>query len=106
MTEFIADETEFNSRLAEANILVVYCTAPWCGPCKLVTPSIDRLSEEYGDRAQIFKLDIEVNRPFAKQLGLRNIPVVLYFKASEKVKTILGVKDYEEYSLALTNLLE
>ncbi|WP_310412816.1 thioredoxin family protein [Chamaesiphon sp. OTE_8_metabat_110] len=106
MAEFIADEAEFNTRLAEANILVVYCTAPWCGPCKLVTPSIDRLSAEYGDRAQIFKLDIEVNRPFAKQLGLRNIPVVLYFKAGEKVQAVLGVKDYAEYNLALTNLLE
>jgi thioredoxin 1 len=106
MTEFIKDESEFNRLVAETNILVVDFTAPWCGPCKLVTPLIDRLATEFGDRAQIFKLDIDVNRPIAKQLGIRNIPAVIYFKAGEKIATIVGVKSYEEFSLALINLLE
>jgi thioredoxin 1 len=105
MTEFIKDEPEFDSLLKQANVLVVDCTATWCGPCKLVAPLIDRLSEEYGDRAQIFKLDIDVNKPIVKGLGIRSIPAVIYFKAGEKVKTIVGVKSYEEFSQSLDELL-
>jgi thioredoxin 1 len=105
MAEFIKDEAEFDSLLAEGKVLVVDCTATWCGPCKLVAPLIDRLAAEYGDRAGIFKLDIDPNRALAKQLGIRNIPAVIYFKAGEKVETIVGVKSYEEFSLAVEKLL-
>jgi thioredoxin 1 len=105
MAEFIKDESEFESRLAAANVLVVDCTATWCGPCKLVSPIIDRLAVDYSDRAEIFKLDVEPNRDLAKRLGIRNIPAVILFKAGEKVETLVGVKSYEDYSLAIEKLL-
>lgn len=105
MAEFIKDESEFESRLAAANVFVVDCTAPWCGPCKLVAPIIDRLAVDYSDRAEIFKLDVEPNRDLAKRLGIRNIPAVILFKAGEKVETLVGVKSYEDYSLAIDKLL-
>jgi thioredoxin 1 len=105
MAEFIKDEVEFNSLLVESNVLVVDCTATWCGPCKLVAPLIDRLAEEYIDRAQVFKLDIDANRDLVKSWGIRSIPAVIFFKAGEKVETIVGVKSYEDFSLAVTNLL-
>lgn len=105
MANFIKDETEFDALLAEGNILVVDCTASWCGPCKLVAPLIDRLAEEYVDRVQVFKLDIDENKSIAKRFGLRSIPAVIFFKAGEKVEIIVGVKSYEEFSLAVTRLL-
>jgi thioredoxin 1 len=105
MTDFIKDEAEFDTLLAESNILVVDCTATWCGPCKLVAPLIDQLAAEYADRAQIFKLDIDTNKPIAKRFGLRSIPAVIFFKAGEKIEVIVGVKPYEDFSLALTKLL-
>jgi thioredoxin 1 len=105
MAEFIKDESEFDSLLEKANVLVVDCTATWCGPCKLVAPLIDRLAEEYGDRAQILKLDIDINRPIAKRFGIRNIPAVIFFKAGEKVEIIVGVKSYEEFTIAVEKLL-
>jgi thioredoxin 1 len=106
MAEFIKDEAEFDTLLAAGKVLVVDCTATWCGPCKLVAPLIDRLAIEYVDRAQVFKLDIDVNRSMAKGWGIRSIPAVILFKAGEKVETIVGVKSYEEFSLAVANLLE
>jgi thioredoxin 1 len=106
MTEFIKDEAEFDSLLAAANVLVVDCTANWCGPCKLVAPLIDRLAEEHGNHAQIFKLDVDTNKPIAKRFGIRNIPAVIFFKAGEKIEIIVGVKSYEEFSLTLTKLLD
>lgn len=98
---FIQDETEFDSLLAAESLLVVDCTATWCGPCKLVAPIVDKLADNYGDRAKIFKLDIDANKPIAKRFGLRSIPAVMFFKQGELVETLVGVKPYEEFSSAI-----
>jgi thioredoxin 1 len=100
-TAFIQDEAELNSLLETEGVLVVDCTATWCGPCKLVAPLIDQLAGEYGDRAKVLKLDIDANKPVAKRFGLKSIPAVLYFKQGELVETIVGVKPYEEFSNAV-----
>jgi thioredoxin 1 len=104
-TTFIQDETEFNSLLKTESVLVVDCTATWCGPCKLVAPLMDRLAEEYVDRAKVFKIDLDVNKPIAKRFGIKSIPAVLYFKQGELVETIVGVKPYEEFSNAVKQSL-
>lgn len=102
---FIQDETEFDALLATGSVIVVDCTATWCGPCKLVAPLIDKLADDYADRAKIFKLDIDNNKPIAKRFGLRSIPAVMFFNQGELVETLVGVKTYEEFSDALTRLL-
>jgi thioredoxin 1 len=104
-TAFIQDEAELDSLLATEPMLVVDCTATWCGPCKLVAPLMDRLAEEYGDLAKVLKLDLDVNKPVAKRFGIRSIPAVLYFKQGELVETIVGVKSYEEFSSAVQRSL-
>jgi len=70
---FIQDETEFDSLLKSESVLVVDCTATWCGPCKLVAPLIDRLADDYRDRAKVFKLDLDSNKPVAKRFGIKSI---------------------------------
>ncbi len=102
---FIQDETEFDSLLANESLLVVDCTAIWCGPCKLVAPLMDRLAEEYGDRVKVFKLDLDANKPVANRFGIKSIPAVLFFKGGELIDTLIGVKPYETFSNALERLL-
>ncbi|WP_404784072.1 thioredoxin family protein [Altericista sp. CCNU0014] len=104
-TAFIQDEAELDALLAAEAVLVIDCTATWCGPCKLVAPLMDRLAEEYGDRAKVFKIDLDVHKPVAKRFGIRSIPAVLYFKQGERVETIVGVKSYEEFSSAVQRSL-
>lgn len=104
-TAFIQDEAELDSLLATEAVLVVDCTATWCGPCKLVAPLMDQLAAEYGDKAKVFKIDLDANKPIAKRFGIRSIPAVLYFKQGELVETIVGVKSYEEFSSAVQRLL-
>jgi len=98
---FIKDQTEFASLRASSPLLVVDCTATWCGPCKVIAPLMDQLSENYSDRAQVMKLDIDSNKPLAKEFGLKSIPAVLFFKQGELVETMIGVKTYDDYSQAL-----
>jgi thioredoxin 1 len=104
-TAFIQDEAELDSLLATEAVLVVDCTATWCGPCKLVAPLMDQLAAEYIDKAKVFKIDLDTNKPVAKRFGIRSIPAVLYFKQGELVETIIGVKSYEEFSSAVQRSL-
>jgi thioredoxin 1 len=95
---FIQDQAEFDNLRQNTSLLVVDCTASWCGPCKVIAPFIDQLAENYGDRATIMKLDIDSHKALGKELGLKSIPAVLFFKESELVETMVGVKTYENYS--------
>lgn len=102
---YIQDETEFNALLEVEPLLVVDCTATWCGPCKLVAPLIDQLAGEYDGRAKVFKLDLDANKSIAKRFGIRSIPAVMIFQQGELAETIVGVKPYEEFSNALTKYI-
>ena len=102
---FIQDETEFDSLLANESLLVVDCTASWCGPCKLVAPLMDQLADAYGDRVKVFKLDLDSNKSVAKRFGIRSIPAVMFFKGGKLLETLVGVKPYEEFSSAVERFL-
>jgi thioredoxin 1 len=101
---FIQDETEFDSLLNSESILVVDCTATWCGPCKVVAPLMDQLAEEYGDRIKVFKLDLDQNKSLAKRLEIKSIPAIMLFKQGELLQTIIGVKPYQTFSTAVNEL--
>ncbi len=103
---FVQDEAALNALIAQAPVLVVDCIASWCGPCKVVTPLIDRLAEACGEQAVVVKLDFDHNRQVAKRFGLQGMPSVMFFKAGELIETLTGVKPYQVYSDAVTRLLE
>ncbi len=102
---YIQDEAEFDALLSAESLFVVDCTATWCGPCKLIAPLIDQLSEEYGDRAKVFKLDLDTNREVAKRYSIRSIPAVMFFTKGDVAETLVGAKKYEEYSATLSKYL-
>ena len=54
--------------------------AEWCGPCKMLAPILDQIAEEYKDRLQIAKLDVEESQNIAMQFGVRSIPTLILFK--------------------------
>lgn len=102
---FIQDETEFDSLLSSESLLVVDCTATWCGPCKLVAPLMDQLADDYSDRAKVCKLDLDNNKPVAKRFGIKSIPAVMVFKQGKLMETLIGVKPYEEFTTAVERQL-
>jgi thioredoxin 1 len=102
---FIQDEAELDALLAAEPLFVVDCTATWCGPCKLVAPLMDELAEDYADRAKVFKLDVDVNKPIAKRFEVKSIPAVMIFKQGELVEKVVGAKAYAEYTATLEKFL-
>ena len=79
--------------------------AAWCGPCRMVGPIIDELSEEYEGKAIIGKIDIDSNQQYAAQFGVRNIPTVLVFKDGELVDRKVGVSSKNDYADAIDKLI-
>ena len=64
--------------------------APWCGPCKMVSPIIDELAAEYEGRVIIGKCDVDDNDEVAVEFGIRSIPTVLFFKDGKQVDKQVG----------------
>jgi len=93
----------FDSEISEG-IVVVDFWAPWCGPCKQLSPSIDKLATEYQDRAKITKVNIDDFPELAQKYNIRGIPTVLLFKDGEKMNTIVGT-DAKKISTALQQIV-
>ena len=79
--------------------------AAWCGPCRMVGPIIDEISNEYEGKAVVGKVDIDSNQQYAAQFGVRNIPTVLVFKNGELVDRKVGVSSKSDYAQALDNFI-
>lgn len=72
--------------------VVVDFWAPWCGPCQMLNPVMEKLTEEYKDKMDIVKLNIEDNQATASKYGVMSIPVVKMFKDGEVVAEFVGAK--------------
>lgn len=94
-------QDEFDQIISSNDLVVVDYTAPWCGPCRVVAPLIDRLAAEYEEKAAVVKIDIDQNSDNSKKYGVRSIPTVLIFKNGEVVETLVGKASYEIFSNAL-----
>jgi thioredoxin 1 len=65
--------------------------APWCGPCRLLTPIIDGLAEEYADRIRVLKVNVDEQPEIASQYGITSIPTVILFDRGKILERVTGV---------------
>lgn len=70
--------------------LVVDFWAEWCGPCKMISPIISQLAEEYDGRLVVGKCNVEDCEDIAAEYGIRNIPTLLFFKSGQLVDKFVG----------------
>lgn len=85
----ITDQS-FTEETSEGLVLVDFW-APWCGPCRMQTPILEQLSEEYTDRVKIVKVNVDENPGTSQQFGIMSIPNMLLFKDGQVVENIVGV---------------
>ncbi|MFS4416047.1 thioredoxin [Maribacter sp. 2307ULW6-5] len=101
----ITDATFDEVVLKSDKPVVVDFWAAWCGPCRMVGPIIDEVSNEYEGKAVVGKVDVDANQEFAAKYGVRNIPTVLVFKDGEIVSRQVGVSPKSAYTEAIDALL-
>jgi thioredoxin 1 len=83
---------------SEKTILVDFW-ADWCGPCRMVSPILDQIADEHGDKIDVVKLNVDDNPQTAAKYQITSIPALKVYKGGEVVKTIIGAKPkavYEE----------
>jgi thioredoxin 1 len=93
--------SNFSETIASGTVLVDFW-APWCGPCKMQTPILDKVAEKIGDKAVIAKVNVDENAPLAAQFGVRSIPTLILFKDGQKVRDFIGVQQEAALVEALT----
>lgn len=97
----ITDATFDEVVLKSDKPVVVDFWAAWCGPCRMVGPIIDEVSNDYEGKAVVGKVDVDANQEFAAKYGVRNIPTVLVFKGGEIVSRQVGVSPKKAYTDAI-----
>lgn len=79
--------------------------AEWCGPCRMIHPILDEMSEEFSGRALIVKLNVDQNKETAMEYGIRNIPTVLFFKNGGLVDKQVGAVPKSKFIEKLNAIL-
>ncbi len=97
----ITDATFDEVVLKSDKPVVVDFWAAWCGPCRMVGPIIEEVSNEYEGKAVVGKVDVDSNQEYAAKYGVRNIPTVLVFKDGEIVSRQVGVSPKKVYTDAI-----
>ena len=75
--------------------------AEWCGPCRMLAPTIDELAADYEGKAKIGKLDVDSNREVAAQFGIMSIPTIVILKNGQLVKKFVGLAGKADLAAAI-----
>ena len=97
--------TDFPALVQDDKLLVVDFFATWCGPCKKLSPTLDEVSEEFGDRVNIVKVDVDESEDLAMTYGIRSVPTVLFFKNGQQVDKFVGALPKSEIVSKIENQL-
>lgn len=75
--------------------------ATWCGPCKMVAPAVEQLSEEYAGKAAVYKLDVDEAQDVAMKYRVMSIPTLIFFKDGQETERIRGAVSRGELAEAM-----
>lgn len=90
----ILKTADFEEKVVNSSVpVLVDFYADWCGPCKMMSPIIDALSNEVGDTAKIYKVNVDAEPMLAAKFDILSIPTIIVFKGGEEVSRTLGVQN-------------
>ena len=101
----VLTDSNFASEVTKYPIMLVDFWAPWCGPCRMVSPIIEQLSREYSGRVAFGKVNVDENQRIAASFGIQSIPTLMIFKGSKAVDVIIGAMPKAQIEMKLKQQL-
>ncbi|MFN3332011.1 MAG: thioredoxin [Caldilinea sp.] len=101
----ILTDATFDQTINQPLPVLVDFWAPWCGPCRMVAPSIEKLAQEFAGRAVVGKLNVDENQMTAQRYRVMSIPTLIIFKNGKPVDQIVGVQPYAALQQRLAKTL-
>ncbi len=101
----VINDANFSELLNSGKPVLVDFWAPWCGPCRSMSPVVDELAGEFEGKAIVAKCNVDDSVEFATQMGIRNIPTFLFFKDGKMVDRLVGVNPKSNFEEKLNSLL-
>ena len=84
------DDATFFQNVSKFPIVLVDFWAPWCGPCRMMSPIIDQIGKDYQGKLAVGKLNVDENPLIARQFGIASIPTLILFKSGQAIDKIVG----------------
>lgn len=102
MSDVTITDQNFQKEVLESKTpVVVDFWAPWCGPCRAVTPVIEELAKDLQGKVVVGKLNVDENPEVAGQFNVMSIPTVIVFKDGQPLKSIVGAQSKDTYKHAI-----
>lgn len=86
----VKDSSFYKEVIKSSCPVLVDFWAPWCGPCRMISPIIDEIANEYKNVLKVVQLNVDNNPDTAKEYGIRSIPTIMVFINGQKVDTVIG----------------
>ena len=103
--EITATNENFAGILADNNLVLVDFWATWCGPCRMLGPTVETVAKEYDGKVTVVKCNVDDCEDIAVNYGIRNIPTLLFFKGGQLVDKLVGNVPKGEITTKLDALL-
>jgi thioredoxin 1 len=100
MVREVTDATFEQDVVSSDRPVVVDFWAPWCGPCRVVSPILDDLATQHGERVEFVKLNVDDNPATASRYNVLSIPTVILFERGEPQDTVIGARSRNHYESA------
>ncbi len=103
--EKVITENNIDEVMASGQPVVIDFWAPWCGPCRVLGPTVDEVANQFAGRVIVAKCNVDDCEDIATKYGIRNIPSVLFFKNGELADRTVGLVSKAEIVAKIENLL-
>lgn len=106
MSELALTDANFKSEVLQSKTpVLVDFWAEWCGPCRMLTPIVEKLAKDYAGKIKVGKMNVDENPETPSEYGIQGIPTILFFKNGELVQRMIGFQQEDKIKSEIDGLI-